>query len=249
MAKTSIVFLGSKPVGYQCLEHLLAEATNLNVAVTGVLTKARTEFGGAHDLSQLADDHAIPVFSHPDEMPSCDILLSVQYHRILTPPQLGKAQRLAVNLHMAPLPEYRGSNQFTYAILEEKEEFGTTLHVMDSRIDHGPILAQRRWKIPADSWVEDLYTRTVEESVLLFKEALPTLIAGHLKPLPQEELVGKYGTSLHLRKEMDALKIVDLSWPADKLERYLRATYMPGFEPPYALIGGRKVHLVPEALA
>jgi hypothetical protein len=67
--------------------------------------------------------------------------------------------------------------------------------------------------------------------------------------LPQEELIGKYSTSLHLRKEMDALKIVDLSWPADKLERYLRATYMPGFEPPYALIRGRKVHLVPEASA
>lgn len=246
MSKTSIVFLGSKPVGYCCLQHLLAEAAGLDAAVVGVLTKTRTEFGNAHDLAQLAEMHAIPILQSPEEITACDFLISVQYHRILTPTQLSKARHAAVNLHMAPLPEYRGSNQFTHAILDGKEEFGATLHVMDARIDHGPILAHRRWPIPAGQWVEELYARTVEESVALFKEALPDLLAGTLTATSQESLVPSYGTALHLRTSMEAAKTLDFSWPAEKLERHLRATYMPGFEPPYAMVEGRKVHLIPE---
>lgn len=247
LAKTTIVFLGSKPVGYRCFEHLLAEAGSLDAEVIGLLTQPRKEFGGDHDLSALAAENGVPVLSSPGEIPDCDILLSVQYHRILTPDELSKARRLAVNLHMAPLPEYRGSNQFTHAIVDEKEEFGTTLHIMDARIDHGPILAQRRWPIPAGQWVEDLYARTVEESVALFQDTLPALIAGAIAPIPQEELVSRYGTALHLRAGMDSLKTLDFSWPAEKFERHLRATYMPGFEPPFAWVEGRKVHIIPEA--
>ncbi len=247
MSQTSIVFLGSKPVGYRCLQHLLSEAKGLEAMIVGVLTKTRPEFSGEHDLTAIAGANGIPVFGHPDEIPGCDFLISVQYHSILTPAQLAQARRLAVNLHMAPLPEYRGSNQFTHAILDGKEEFGTTLHVMDARIDHGPILAQRRWPIPAGQWVEDLYARTVEESVVLFKEALPGLLAGTLAATPQEDLVPRYGSALNLRTSVDTAKTLDFSWPAEKLERHLRATYMPGFEPPYAVVAGRKVHFIPEA--
>lgn len=247
VSDASIVFLGSKPVGYRCLQHLLAEAKRLDASVIGVLTKARAEFGGAHDLAALADAHGVAVIQHPDEIPACDFLISVQYHRILTPGHLAKANRAAVNLHMAPLPEYRGSNQFTHAILDGKEEFGTTLHIMDARIDHGHILAQRRWPIPAGQWVEDLYTRTVEESVALFKDTLPGLLAGMLTATPQGDLVARYGTALYMRTSIDAAKTLDFSWPVEKLERHLRATYMPGFEPPYAWVAGRKVHLIPDA--
>ena len=246
MAKTSVIFLGSKPVGHRCLEHLLDVASSLGIEVAGLLTQPRKEFGDGHDLTTLAAEKGVPVIDHPDEIPDCDMLLSVQYHRILTPTQLGKARRVAVNLHMAPLPEYRGSNQFTHAILDGKAEFGTTLHVMDARIDHGPILAQRRWPIPSGQWVEDLYARTVEESVALFRDALPSLIAGSLEATPQQELVPRYGTALNLRAGVEGLKVLDLSWPAEKIERHLRATYMPGVEPPYAWVDGRKVHLIPE---
>jgi methionyl-tRNA formyltransferase len=227
---------------------LLTQQDALGATVLAVLTQPRHEFGGEHDLQSLAAHYHIPVLYSADMLPDCEFLISVQYHRILTSAQLGKARRAAVNLHMAPLPEYRGSNQFTHAILDGKEEFGTTLHVMDARIDHGPILAQRRWPVPPGQWVESLYAQTVEESVVLFEESLPGLLKGTLALTPQQDLIPRYGTALHLRKGMETLKRLDLSWPAEKLERHLRATYMPGFEPPYAMVDGRKVHLIPEAL-
>jgi methionyl-tRNA formyltransferase len=242
----TVVFLGSKPIGYQCFEHLLIQSSQLGIKVTGLLTQQRKEFGGEHNLESLAAVHNVPVFSDPDEIPACDILYSVQYHRILTAAQLMKATVRAVNLHMAPLPEYRGANQFSFAILEGKKEFGTTIHLMDPRIDHGDILFQKRFPIPDSCWVHELYHKTETESFELFRESLDAVINGPLDPVPQQTLISDRGTSLHFKKEMSNLKLIDLSASREQIERQLRATYMPGFEPPYLLIGNRKVHLIPD---
>src|SRR4051812_13850549 len=107
MNRKSVVFLGSKPIGYCCLQYLIANQETLNITVAAVLTQRRKEFDGYNDLAALAASHNIPVLDHPDEMPECDILYSVQYHIILSQAHIDKARQIAVNLHMAPLPEYR----------------------------------------------------------------------------------------------------------------------------------------------
>src|SRR5687768_6017429 len=150
--RKKIVFLGSKPIGFHCFAHLLAERDALNYDVVGLVTQARKEFGGDSDLTALARHHHIPVLDSPDALPDCDILYSVQYHLILKKDHIAKANQIAVNLHMAPLPEYRGSNQFSYAIIDGKKEFGTTIHEINTRIDHGDILFQKRFPIPDNCW-------------------------------------------------------------------------------------------------
>lgn len=242
MHTKKLIFLGSKPIGYECLSYLAAKATELNLEIVGIMTQARSEFGGEHDLTALAKANNITVFSKLDELPECDIIYSVQYHEILKQHHIDKASQIAVNLHMAPLPEYRGSNQFSFAIIEDKKEFGTTLHRIDTRIDHGDILFQKRFPIPENCWVNDLYLATYDSSLKLFKQTLSHVITGKYQLVAQESLVHKYGTSLHMRKEMAALKVIDLNWDKEKIERHIRATAMPGFEPPYFLLNGEKVY-------
>lgn len=234
--------MGSKPVGYECFAHLLSVKDELGIQITGLLTQARKEFGGDHDLTSLALEHNIAIYNDPEEMPECDIIYSVQYHQILKAEHIEKAKQCAVNLHMAPLPEYRGSNQFSYAIIEDKKEFGTTIHQMDARIDHGDILFQKRFPIPANCWVNDLYELTFNASIRLFKQTLAHIINNNYQPVPQKELEHKYGTSLHYRNEVGSLKQIDLNWDKDKIERHIRATSMPGFEPPYCIMNGEKLY-------
>lgn len=245
MAK-KVVFLGSKPIGYKCLEYAIAQAAQLDIELCGVLTRSRKEFGHGHDLVQLAAQHNIPVLPHLGALPQCDILYSVQYHEILRPQHIAMAQQLCVNLHMAPLPEYRGANQFSYAIIEDRREFGTTIHKIDSRIDHGDILFQRRFAIPPLCTVGQLYDLTFDASVALFRDTLADVVAGNYTPVPQDTLVPQYGTSLHYKNEMADLKVIDMSWDAEKIDRYIRATAMPGFEPPYYLKDGEKMYLTPK---
>lgn len=241
--KKKIVFLASKPIGYECFDYLIAQRELLNIEIAGLLTHSRKEFGNAHDLNILAGEHGIPVLNDLKDVPECDILYSVQYHRILKPEDISKAKQIAVNLHMAPLPEYRGSNQFSFAIIEQKKEFGATIHQIDTRIDHGDILFQKRFPIPENCWVGDLYQLTYQASLKLFMQTLPNLVNGNYNAVPQVLLESKYGVSLHYRNEMAALKVIDLNWDKEKTERYIRATSMPGFEPPYCMIDGKKIFL------
>ncbi|MGN6567032.1 MAG: formyltransferase family protein [Flavipsychrobacter sp.] len=234
--------MGSKPIGYDCFAYLIAEQEALNIQISGLLTHSRKEFGNAHDLNELAREHNIPVLDSLNNIPECDIIYSVQYHQILKKEHITKAKQVAVNLHMAPLPEYRGSNQFSYAIIEGKEEFGTTIHQIDERIDHGAILFQKRFPIPENCWVNDLYQLTYDASLKLFKQTLAHVVSGNYTAVPQQTLENKYGSSLHLRGEINKLKQIDLNWDNEKIKRYIRATYMPGFEPPYCIVDGKKLY-------
>ena len=243
MPAKKIVFLGSKPIGYECLTHLIEQKDKLDIEITGLLTHARKEFGNAHDLNILAQEHNIPILDSLNDLPHCDIIYSVQHHEIIKQEHIDNAAQIAVNLHMAPLPEYRGSNQFSYAILDGKTEFGTTIHRIDTRIDHGDILFQKRFPVPDHCWVHDLYQLTYNASLNLFRQTLGHVVSGNYNPVSQQLLEAKYGTSLHYRHEAAAIKIIDLNWDQEKIERHIRATSMPGFEPPYCFIDGKKVHL------
>ena len=241
MQQKKIIFLGSKPIGYKCFEYLLAKKDELGLDIIGLLTQPRKEFGEGSDLNDLASKSNIPIYNSLAEMPECDIIYSVQYHEILKQEHIDKARQIAVNLHMAPLPEYRGSNQFSYAIIEGKKEFGVTIHKINTGIDSGDILFQKRFPIPVGSWVNDLYEATFNASLKLFQYTFQHIIEGKYNPMPQAMLIPKYGTSLHFRNEIAKLKVIDLNWDKEKIERYIRATNMPGFPPPYFYLDGKKV--------
>ncbi|MBS1643660.1 MAG: hypothetical protein JST36_01350 [Bacteroidetes bacterium] len=241
----SIVFLGSKPLGFLCFQHLLEQQSLLGFSVDGLLTKSRPEFQEEYNLRLLAEKYGITILDNLDDLPECDILYSVQYHELLLPRHIQKAKTIALNLHMAPLPEYRGCNQFSFAIIDKKEEFGTTLHVMDAKIDHGDIISEKRFPIPEGCWVNELYKLSETASLALFRETLPTILKGTYTRIAQQQLIPQRGTCLHYRHEIQALRKIDLSWPEEKILRHIRATSMPGFAPPYCLIGQEKIYLRP----
>lgn len=242
MPQTTVVFLGSKPVGFHCFQYLLAQQKTLGFRVAGLATRLRTEFAGESDLAALAKQNDIPVLQRLDEIPYCDIIYSVQHHELLQEKHLTKAKQFAVNLHLAPLPEYRGCNQFSFAILDEAKEFGTTIHLMDAKIDNGDVLFEKRFPVSENCWVNDLYDATVTAAQQLFEASLPAIIRGAVNPISQETLKATRPSFLHFRQEAAAIKEIDLNWDAEKINRHIRATSMPGFEPPYCFIGNQKVY-------
>jgi methionyl-tRNA formyltransferase len=239
--KTKVVFLGSKPIGYQCLDYLIRQQEDLQLEIVGVRTQLRKEFSSAQDLEALAKDAGIPLLSSLDQLPECDLIYSVQHHELLKAHHISKASKIAVNLHLAPLPEYRGCNQFSFALLDQAAEFGATIHTIDTRIDHGDILYETRFPIPPDCWVKDLYEITETRAFALFCATLPNLVQGHYTRTPQKAFTSRT-SSLHFRHEIQRLKCIDLNDSQEKIERIIRAVSMPGFEPPYCIINGQKIY-------
>ncbi len=241
----TIAFLGAKKIGYRCLQYLLENKTVLNAKVIALASNEQTVLqNNEHCLLQLANEYQITVLPNLKDLPNCDFIVSVQYHKILKQRHIDKAKVLAVNLHMAPLPEYRGCNQFSFAIVDGAKVFGTTLHQLEAGIDDGAILFERRFPIEPNWFVSDLYEHTVKESFVLFRNHIAELIAGRYTPVPQQNLLAERGTSYHYRHEINNLKVINLDWSKEKIERHIRATYFPPYEPPYAYVNQKKMYFL-----
>jgi methionyl-tRNA formyltransferase len=228
-----VVFLGGKDIGARCLELLLLYIKGKALEVIAVGASPR---GAA--LRKVTTDNGITLFNDADDIPECDFMISVQYHDILKQHHIDRAKEIAVNLHMAPLPEYRGCNQFTIALLNEDTTFGVTLHQLDVGIDSGDMLFEHRFDIPPKAWVNDLVQLAGVHSVDLFANSLDSLFAQTYTKVTQQSLIAQRGTSLNYRKGINKLKKIDLNNPKEHIQRQIRATSMPGFPGPYFEVEG-----------
>jgi methionyl-tRNA formyltransferase len=243
-----LIFLGGKQIGIDCLWYLIDLQKHQKLTIQGVLGNTRLRDTSQQNVETIAVENNIPVIDTLDNIPKTDILYSVQYNKILKPEHINKAT-LALNLHMAPLPEYRGCNQFSYAIIDNAKTFGTTIHAIDYKIDNGDIAFEKRFPIPENIWIEDLVNLTQVASLQLFKESIEAILANKIVFTPQASLIAERGSQLHFRNEIEKLKIINSNWDNEKINRYVRATYMPGFEAPYCLSNNKKIHFTKESIS
>lgn len=233
--------MGGKQVGYSSLLFLLEHSEKLNVEVVGIFENTTSALSTSkYALLTLAQEFGIPHFNDKTKLEGysdVDFIFSVQYNEILTENEIQVAKEMAVNLHMAPLPEYRGCNQFSFALLDEAKEFGTTLHVLEPQTDAGAILFEKRFKILPEEFVTSLYEKTLKASIELFREKVEDILNGNYMLTPQPELFEERGTSFHLRSEINQIKRIESSWDIEKQKRHFRATYFPAFSPPVLIDG------------
>lgn len=237
-----VAFLGAKKIGCACLKLLNEQKDALGIEIIAVLTNERGK-----EIADYCREQSLPVLASLDDylaLPEVDLAISVQYHAILRKAHLAKPKELTVNLHLAPLPEYRGCNQFSFAIVDGCREFGVTLHIMEAGIDDGDIISEIRFPVPEDCWVSELHQMAFEKALELFSREIGNVISSRFFLTPQADLIPLRGSSLHYRKEIETLKKLELGWPEEKILRHLRATYMPGFDPPYFELQGEKIYVV-----
>jgi methionyl-tRNA formyltransferase len=135
------------------------------------------------DLSIECVEKAV-IQSNPD----CVVVSS--YDRILPGRVLGRCRFL--NVHYAPLPEYRGRANVNWAIINGESETAITIHVMAPGLDAGNVLYQQKVPIGPDDTVGDLYTKLngVQREVL--GETVARYISGY-EGEPQDEAAATYG--------------------------------------------------------
>lgn len=217
-----------------------------DIILSGVLSNASRTDQGTSNIYRLAQEQSLVILDNLDGLLSheeVDYLISVQYHEILSDAHLKRAKKDAFNLHMAPLPEYRGCNQFSFAIANRAREFGTTLHRMSTKIDDGDILFERRFAIGPTIAVRDLYEQTESESKKLFDQSIYKLIHGHYRPIPQSEFYSSRQQGFYLRRDINKLNIIDVHWPAHRIDRHIRATYFPPHPGPYFKVNKKLVQV------
>ena len=90
------------------------------------------------------------------------------------------------NIHTSFLPYGRGAHPNAWAILNDHPA-GVTLHLIDSGVDTGPILAQQEVSVDDADTAKTLYEKLQAQARVLIREAVPAWLAGTLLPYPQPD--------------------------------------------------------------
>ncbi len=133
--------------------------------VNGVLGSTRR----CHNVAAVARKYGVPVHRTADvnseEFRALLRDLGVEFIVSISGTQmyrkaLREQTRLGiVNCHGALLPRYRGLMPSFWTLANGETEGGVTVHFVDARLDNGPILVQRRYRIHPRDTLEEIMAR------------------------------------------------------------------------------------------
>jgi phosphoribosylglycinamide formyltransferase 1 len=93
------------------------------------------------------------------EVYDADAVVLAGFMRILTGTFLSRWPGRVVNTHPSLLPAFRGSRAVRDALEWGVKVTGSTVHVVDEEVDHGPIIAQQAVEVRPDDTEETLHAR------------------------------------------------------------------------------------------
>ena len=131
---------------------------------------------------------------------------------LLSLPRLG-----ALNVHPSLLPDNRGPDPLFWTFWRGDEATGVTIHLMDERLDTGPILAQQGEPVPDGLTEAALEARLASLGGELLVQAFSALADGSARSQSQDEA---HATSFPWPSEDDY--VVTPAWSARRAYRFLR---------------------------
>jgi len=230
---TTIVFWGTPDFAVSILEKLQEKFSVLGVITNPDEPRDRNAVLTSPPTCRAANRLGIPVYQ-PEKIieenwsdlniPAADFFVVAAYGKIIPKWTLNLPTKGAINVHPSLLPKWRGASPIQHAILNGDVETGATIILMDEKMDHGPILAQRSVKIPDTIAYPELSRILSEVSGELLVETIPKLVSGTILTKPQDD---SHATFCRAFKREDGK--IDWSRSASEIERAIRAfTPWPG---------------------
>lgn len=242
-----LVFFGTPQFAADIMSGLQAHGVEISAVVTAPDAKVgRKQLLTPSPVKQLALACEIPVFT-PERVKDpeftqelqqieSDAWLVVAYGKILPQSFLDLMPEKVINIHPSRLPQYRGPAPMQAALRNGDSTTATTLMVMDRKMDHGPIIAQREVDLSGDETYPELADRMVGECVELVIESLPKYLSGERVATEQDH---NQATYVSLLTKQDGH--IDWNDSAKTLYNQYRAyTPWPGT---YGFIQGKKVNI------
>jgi len=126
-----------------------------------------------------------------------DFLWINSYSMIIRPDALAEFPKGGVNIHMAPLPRFRGCNPIQWAIINDEKEMGVTLHEVAPELDAGPIIYQRRLPLLFEDSRESARSRRNKATDELIAANAELIFSGDWLSKEQDHKLASYGPRRH----------------------------------------------------
>ncbi|MYT99052.1 MULTISPECIES: methionyl-tRNA formyltransferase [unclassified Streptomyces] len=226
-----VVMFGYQTWGHRTLQALLDSEHDVVTVVTHPRSEHAYEKIWSDSVADLAEKHGIPVIirNRPDgelldrlKEVAPDIIVANNWRTWLPPEIYNLPVHGTLNIHDSLLPAYAGFSPLIWALINGEPEVGVTAHLMDEELDAGDIVVQRSVAVGPTDTSTDLFHRTVDLIAPVTTEALGLIASGRTEFTPQDRSRASF---FHKRAEEDIR--IDWNWPAENLERLIRAQSAP----------------------
>lgn len=196
-----IVFFGTPDFAVESLDRLVKGGYN----IVGVVTMPDKPAGRGHKMYQspikeYAVAHELklmqpvslkdPEFVEELRSLNADLQIVIAFRMmpevVWNMPPLG-----TFNLHASLLPKYRGAAPINWAVMNGDTETGVTTFFLKHEIDTGDIIQQERIAIAETDNVGVVHDKLMILGAGMVQETVDAIIAGTVKPIPQEQLLNQ----------------------------------------------------------
>ena len=198
------LFFGSSEFAQIVLQELLqSEMKPILIVTQPPKPKGRKQILSPSPVQILAEQNHLP-FLTPLKLDNENFLQTIKnlkpdfalltaYGKIIPQTLLSLPPKGFLNLHPSLLPKWRGATPIQATILAGDTETGVTLFLMDEQIDHGPIIANSKFKIQNSKLT---YLELMQELAILgaklIIETLPQWLEGRINSQPQDDSLATY---------------------------------------------------------
>ena len=196
-----IVFFGTPDFAVESLDRLVKGGYN----IVGVVTMPDKPAGRGHKMYQSpVKEYAVahelklmqpvslkdPEFVEELRSLNADLQIVIAFRMmpevVWNMPPLG-----TFNLHASLLPKYRGAAPINWAVMNGDTETGVTTFFLKHEIDTGDIIQQERIAIAETDNVGVVHDKLMILGAGMVQETVDAIIAGTVKPIPQEQLLNQ----------------------------------------------------------
>lgn len=222
--KESLVFFGSGPVATESLG-LLSKNFKIEAIVTKPSTLADMENLAIAPVHTVASKEELDKLIASSNF-SSPLAVLIDFGIIVSQSVIDYFPLGIINSHFSLLPEWRGADPITFAILSGQKQTGVSLMLLVEKMDEGPLLSQGIYDMAPDETTPSLTENLIKLSDALLANAVPKYLSGEIVARPQEivaKMMNIPPEPTYSRKLTKQDGIIEWSKPAEVIEREIRA--------------------------
>jgi methionyl-tRNA formyltransferase len=191
-----IIFIGTSAFGLPILETLMKNKIIPKLIITEpdkpagrgqILTSSPVKDYATKFRLKLSSPKKISLAKNEIKNLQPDLIITAAYGQIIPKNILSLAKMETINIHPSLLPKYRGSTPIASAILNNEKTTGISIILMDEKIDHGPIIYQKKIKIEDQETTPDLEVKLAQIAADLTLKTIKKFAQGQISLKKQKE--------------------------------------------------------------
>ena len=201
-ADLRILFFGASKFGFKVLEEIFNYKNSKLVGIISAPQNFRISYSKKkvknylfHDFEAFSNENNIPFALMKNKMDdddlynfgkrsNPDIIIVAGWYHLITK----KWRKLAkcYGLHASLLPKYSGGAPLVWAMINNEKETGISFFEMDSGVDTGKIVSQKKVEISSNDSIQTLYEKIQNSALEIICETLPMFYEGKVTLTDQD---------------------------------------------------------------